>query len=1443
MMRIVRMAAIGFCMVWGLAEKVQASVWDDCFFSLRPIDFNKDGVMQTGELVDWVHGGDLSKNQFPLSGASGMNNNTIATGAISTRFFTGQTQTFHTMTRVDQEGSTTICSHGGANVYGGVAPYRDDSKEFSLVCRVRCTDVKKNTSWIFCAGNFSVGFNNNVVRIYSNGEAFSSSSADKIPVKNAEWIDLAVTFWQEEGSIAGVSCTTGHAHVVASSLSLGTDAVPFVTAEAQVHPQSFTSTGAWRYGTEADHTGFNDFKGKPKFFEGDIQHITFWNRRLSDEEILDAFKSPAPGVKVDGSYSLGAQNASGAEFKGREDADAAASFALDDAWRDLPAAMHAGDVWTLSVPLAADNAALMRRLTLATLETSAAGATFSAALNENDPVSAENDAVSFDFPRSQFREGDNTIVLTRTDSGAGPVLVDALTLAVVKATNLVAYTETTTDAADRQLSSMPDIVNVFHVPSGVMVTYTGLISGDGAFVKTGDGTLVLANAANTFAGGVTVAGGTLATLVRDAVTTPFGTGDVTVDQDAGAKLEISTSLANALNFTGASTRAAPALHFGAKATLSGAVSADTLYFSTAWADHPELRDELLVNFNNTVHADILGCAPHCTVRFGAVVTANVVDAYHVDNSAHVSAALCPTRGNLGRIGFSVQSNPINTLKIDQTRVITWKSGALLNTTIVFTGEHLADGWGCFDTNNTEQKNLIAANAPAEAVTEGGAQIINTGADQKSIIFTGNTEDDQLNVRFEGPMTLQFSPPKQTREITWAARRHLLSGRLYISRAMRFSEGCEFPNLTSIYSDSGTTVHFEEMKDGAFPNVTSVGSASSFSYYLRGGLFSRRAVNLLLSGKNNSTGKSSDALYVTDGKPWEVKGLTYGTVAGGEFHTVTAMAGDYSADDNPKIVDALMQGTLKVFTPCEVSKITYVGDGSSFTAASDWQDEGGAALAAAPDFTLPKYDAVIPLNGNTITLSAGETLFNNVQFTGGGTINGAADSLLEVFGTFKVDEAIDAGTDYTLNVPLRINQNTEIVIPTNGTFTSNIGISGTGNLELQGRAQSGRTIGSSRGGGWDLPQGGVFHLNGTNTLTGKLLSKRGVVYLRGVLGTEHDGSTLEHDCSTGGEPYLYGVLVYDGVTVNKTVKYSSAGMGQQVSNRFSCVQLGVGSTNVFNRPYTFSASNYLYLFDGCKVVFNDSYTCDNSQSFISYANTESAEVVFEGPVKVPSTAKGYLIFNGSAGNGETVFRLNGADGVVGMYLQITAKAHVYCGADNVLVPTTYFLLERGGVLDLGDSRFTVPSIKVDGGARVIGEAGSCLEVTDATYVAGTGDKRVSYNTFNGSLEGAASLQMSGPAATLKYGGTGLSTGSLAVSDGTLEMTAAASFNPEGSVAFEGDGVISLPAGKRLKVTKGSLNNQPLANGLYTTAAPGALEGRITGGGSVRIGVKSLVINLR
>lgn len=80
-----------------------------------------------------------------------------------------------------------------------------------------------------------------------------------------------------------------------------------------------------------------------------------------------------------------------------------------------------------------------------------------------------------------------------------------------------------------------------------------------------------------------------------------------------------------------------------------------------------------------------------------------------------------------------------------------------------------------------------------------------------------------------------------------------------------------------------------------------------------------------------------------------------------FHTVQAMAGDYSADDDPKVVDALMQGTLKVFTPCDVSKITYVGD----------------------------------------------------------------------------------GTDYTLNVPLRINQNTEIVIPTNGTFTSNIGISGTG----------------------------------------------------------------------------------------------------------------------------------------------------------------------------------------------------------------------------------------------------------------------------------------------------------------------------------------------------------------------------------------------------------------
>lgn len=76
-----------------------------------------------------------------------------------------------------------------------------------------------------------------------------------------------------------------------------------------------------------------------------------------------------------------------------------------------------------------------------------------------------------------------------------------------------------------------------------------------------------------------------------------------------------------------------------------------------------------------------------------------------------------------------------------------------------------------------------------------------------------------------------------------------------------------------------------------------------------------------------------------------------------------------------------------------------------------------------------------------------------------------------------------------------------------------------------------------------------------------------------------------------------------------------------------------------------------------------------------------------------------------------------------------------------------------------------------------------------------------------------------------------------------MTAASSFNPLGSVAFEGDGVISLLAGKRLTVMSGFLNALPLTNGLYTTAAPGALAGCITGGGSVRIGVKATVIYVR
>ena len=121
----------------------------------------------------------------------------------------------------------------------------------------------------------------------------------------------------------------------------------------------------------------------------------------------------------------------------------------------------------------------------------------------------------------------------------------------------------------------PALVTVGNAASAYSFDGSGLIAGSGRLVKTGSGTLTIANtAANTFTGGTELHAGVLA-LVNAA--SPLGTGLVTID---GGTLALgAVSLANSLRFAGdcaltSSANVALANGAGATITSSGTPTLD-----------------------------------------------------------------------------------------------------------------------------------------------------------------------------------------------------------------------------------------------------------------------------------------------------------------------------------------------------------------------------------------------------------------------------------------------------------------------------------------------------------------------------------------------------------------------------------------------------------------------------------------------------------------------------------------------------------------------------------------------------------------------------------------------------------------------------------------------------------------------------------------------------
>jgi len=156
-------------------------------------------------------------------------------------------------------------------------------------------------------------------------------------------------------------------------------------------------------------------------FRGAIAQLAFWDRALDVQEMREVFGYPRPAA-----MTAGVKDGGTAEYL----ATAASVAAGNGSWEDLDPALAAGQSRTVAFTLDAAKASLPQLLRIFPAAGSASGR-LAVTLNGQTVASGAFDGTRTfrQFVKAKFfASGANTLTVSRTDSGTGDILIDAMEL-------------------------------------------------------------------------------------------------------------------------------------------------------------------------------------------------------------------------------------------------------------------------------------------------------------------------------------------------------------------------------------------------------------------------------------------------------------------------------------------------------------------------------------------------------------------------------------------------------------------------------------------------------------------------------------------------------------------------------------------------------------------------------------------------------------------------------------------------------------------------------------------------------------------------------------------------------------------------------------------------------------------------------------------------------
>ena len=435
-------------------------VFDDCvYWFCGGRDSNGDGFLQSGELTDTMHANNTSHNAhkctvYGWGNVSGMEQYGVQlreedvccpAQGVTNRTMCLYLPQFQEL--IDNGNGTVTTNYCNNSVtFNTQLLSLLPTNVYTCVMRLRreAGTIPSGGEWFFNCyeGNsvghkgFLLGFNKSgAFTAYGPSSSLTVSSPDSLPLDCWADISIVVTnntirlgIWKDLQKPSKDRDTT-------SRYTFKTSTTKVVSG----HSLNMTMHKFW-IGTQNTMNKRTTYAANHnKFFPGAIQQIAFWNRALSDEEVLEAWHTPMADV-----WRLGVVNNSTVEMGGTAsttttvDIDAITS---DGRWQDVPGTLPAGGTLNLDFTLrksrfgadktSADAVTLPQLLCVRTLSTANEGA---ARVTVNGTVAGtihlKPNATNTLFLAAKLFNvtGVNRIALTRTDAGSSAIGLDQIKL-------------------------------------------------------------------------------------------------------------------------------------------------------------------------------------------------------------------------------------------------------------------------------------------------------------------------------------------------------------------------------------------------------------------------------------------------------------------------------------------------------------------------------------------------------------------------------------------------------------------------------------------------------------------------------------------------------------------------------------------------------------------------------------------------------------------------------------------------------------------------------------------------------------------------------------------------------------------------------------------------------------------------------------------------------